>query len=250
MSSKEPFKKLVHQGMVLGSDGQKMSKSRGNVVNPDDVIKEYGADALRLYELFKGPIDQSLPWSDNGLAGAKRFIQRVYRLFTDEEMLAKIVDKEVTSLDYVYNYTIKKVTDDFEILHFNTAISQIMIYVNELYSAKEYNRKHLMTLIKLLSPVVPHVAQELYEISGEKGFIDFTSWPTYDESKLVKNEVVIAVSINGKTKATLEISKDESDQEKVLAQAKELEIVKRNLENKTIVKVIFVKNKILNIVVK
>ena len=250
VSSKEPFKKLVHQGMVLGSDGQKMSKSRGNVVNPDDVIREYGADALRLYELFKGPIDQSLPWSDNGLAGAKRFIQRVYRLFTDEEMLAKIVDKEVTSLDYVYNYTIKKVTDDFEILHFNTAISQIMIYVNELYSAKEYNRKHLMTLIKLLSPVVPHVAQELYEISGEKGFIDFTSWPTYDESKLVKNEVVIAVSINGKTKATIEINKDENDQEKVLAQAKELEIVKRNLENKTIVKVIFVKNKILNIVVK
>lgn len=249
-SCKEPFKKLYHQGMILGSDGQKMSKSRGNVVNPDDVINEFGADSLRLYELFKGPLNQSLPWSNNGLAGAKRFIQRVYRLFSDEEYLVKWTDEEVKSLDYIYNYTVKKVTADYESLSFNTAISQLMIFVNELYNSPKLNRTYMLGLVKMLFPVVPHVGEELFNMMGGNGFIDFESWPTYDDNKTVQNTVVIAVSVNGKTRGTLEVTRDENDQNKVLALASEIDAVKRNLDGKTIVKVIFVKNKILNIVVR
>lgn len=246
----EPFKKLRHQGMILGSNGLKMSKSLGNVVNPNDCVKEFGADSLRLYELFKGPIDQSLPWSDTGLSGANKFLNRVYRLFADENYKKLHTVKDDGKLDTIVHQTIKKVTDDYENLAFNTAISQIMILVNNLYQADSLYVPHLKVLAQLLAPICPHIASECFELLGEKEFIDFVKWPTYDEKKTIVSTKTIAISINGKLRGTIELPTDFDNQEEAVKKAKENENVKKFIEGKTIIKVIFVKNRIINIVVK
>ena len=247
VSSKEPFKKLFHQGMILGSNGEKMSKSRGNVVNPDDVVANYGADSLRLYEMFMGPLEASLPWSDTGLDGAKRYLDRVYRLFTEEENIKKFTSENDGKLDYIYNFTIKKITEDFEALRFNTAISQMMVFTNELYKAEKIYLPYLEGFLKTLACIAPHLGEELWQILGHKDLIDFEPWPSFDESKIVLSNVQIAVSVNGKLRATLDVSKD-LDDETVKKLAFELEAIKRHTEGKEIKKVIVVKNKIINIV--
>ena len=249
VSVKEPFKKLFHQGMILGSNGEKMSKSRGNVVNPDDVVKEYGADALRLYEMFMGPLEASLPWNDKGLEGSKRFIDRIYRIIDTDEMKNKFKDTNDGELDYVYNFTVKKVTEDFENLQFNTAISQMMIFINEVYKAKEIYRPYFEGFIKMFDCICPFVGEEIWSLLGHKDLITYEKWPTYNETKLVLNKIKIGVQVNGKLRDTIEILKD-SDDEKVKEQALNSLNVKKNIEGKTIVKVIVVKNRIVNIVVK
>ncbi len=248
VSCKEPFKRLFHQGMILGSNGEKMSKSRGNVINPDDIINQYGADALRLYEMFMGPLEASLPWSDTGLEGARRFIDRVYRMFTEDDFKAKFTDKNSGELDYIYNYTVKKVTNDFENLQFNTAISQMMIFVNELYKAKEIYYPYIENFVKMFDCICPFVGEEIWNILGHKNLITYEAWPTYDESKLVLNIVKMAVQVNGKLRDTIEVNLNEDD-EKVKTIALSSEAVKRHIEGKTIRKVIVVKNKIVSIVV-
>lgn len=251
-ASKEPFKRLFHQGMILGTDGNKMSKSAGNTVNPLDVIDEVGSDALRLYEMFKGPLDQSLPWNPSGTKAAFKFIDRVYRLYNGEANIT--IDDSVKmskEMEYVYNFTIKKVTEDYEILHFNTAISQIMIFVNEIYKQENVNKEILVTLCKLLNPITPCLASECYNILTSEDNIEFTSWPKYDETKLVKDEVTYAVSVNGKLRATLVLKRDltEEEIEQVKKDVLNLEEVKKYTEAKEIRKIIVVKNKIINIVI-
>ena len=248
VSTKEPFKKLFHQGMILGENGEKMSKSRGNVINPDDIVKNFGADSLRLYEMFMGPLEDSLPWSNKGLEGAKRFIERVFRLYTEDEFKKRVTKNNNGSLDYIYNYTVKKVTNDFENFQFNTAISQMMIFVNELYKANEIYEKYYVEFVKLFDCVCPFVGEEIWSILGHENLITYEKWPTYDESKLVLNVIKIAVQVNGKLRDTIEINKDE-DEEKVKEIALKSENVIRHTEGKTIKKVIYVKNKIVNIVV-
>ncbi len=247
VSSKEPFKKLFHQGMILGENGEKMSKSRGNVINPDDIVNQYGADALRLYEMFMGPLEASLPWSNKGLEGSKRFIDRVYRVFEEDGLKSKIVETNNHSLDYVYNYTVKKVTNDFENLQFNTAISQMMIFVNELYKADEIYIEYLKGFVKMFDCICPFVGEEIWSLLGNKDLITYEKWPTYDESKLVLNKVKIAVQVNGKLRDTIEIEKD-LDDEKVKEIAFSSANVKRFTDGKNIKKVIVVKNRIVNIV--
>ena len=244
----EPFKKLYHQGMILGENGEKMSKSRGNVVNPDDVVKQYGADALRLYEMFMGPLDASLPWSTSGLEGAKKFIDRVYRLLISEEYASKIVDTNDLELEKIYHKTVKKVTEDYEKMAFNTAISQMMIFINEAYKAKTLPREYALGFIKMLSPICPHVCEEMWNLYGNNDTIAYEPWPTYDEAKTVDLEIEMAVQVNGKLRATLKIEKD-ADQEVVKTKALELPNVIANTQGKQIRKIIVVPNRIVNIVV-
>ena len=233
--------------MILGSNGEKMSKSRGNVINPDEVVENYGADSLRLYEMFMGPLEASLPWSDTGLDGAKRYLDRVYRLFTENEFTCKFTSENDGKLDYIYNFSIKKITNDFESLGFNTAISQMMVFTNELYKAEKIYIPYLEGFVKTLACIAPHLGEELWQLLGHKGLIDFESWPSYDESKIVLDTVKIAVSVNGKLRDTLDVSVDASEEElKALAFASEA--VKRHIEGKEIKKVIVVKGKIINIV--
>ena len=248
VSSTEPFKKLFHQGMILGPNGEKMSKSRGNVINPDDIIEQYGADTLRLYEMFMGPLEASLPWSKTGLEGSRKFIDRVYRIFENPEMTSKFVTTNDGSLDYIYNVTVKKVTQDFENLQFNTAIAQMMIFINEVYKAKKIYVPYLENFIKMFACLCPFVGEEIYHtFLHHEELITFAPWPTYDESKTVLSNVKMAVQINGKVRDTIEVSKDEDD-EKVKEIALSSENIKRNLEGKTIKKIIVVKNKIVSIV--
>ena len=244
----EPFKKLYHQGMILGENGEKMSKSRGNVVNPDDVVKQYGADALRLYEMFMGPLDAALPWSTSGLEGAKKFIDRVYRLLISEEYASKIVDTNDLELEKIYHKTVKKVTEDYEKMAFNTAISQMMIFINEAYKAKTLPREYALGFIKMLSPICPHVCEEMWNLYGNNDTIAYEPWPTYDEAKTIDLEIEMAVQVNGKLRATLKIEKD-ADQEVVKARALELPNVIANTQGKQIRKIIVVPNRIVNIVV-
>ncbi len=247
VSSKEPFKRLFHQGMILGENGEKMSKSRGNVINPDEIVTKYGADSLRLYEMFMGPLEASLPWSNNGLEGSRRFIERVFRLVDDETLKSKIVPTNSGELDYIYNFTVKKVSADFEALQFNTAISQMMIFVNELYKVKTIYKDYFEGFIKMFDCICPFVGEEIWNKLGHENLITFEPWPTFDETKLVLNDVKMAVQINGKLRDTIIVKKDEDD-EKVKELALNSENVKRNLEGKTIKKVIVVKNKIVSIV--
>ena len=247
VSCKEPFKRLFHQGMILGENGEKMSKSRGNVINPDEIVSKYGADSLRLYEMFMGPLEASLPWSNNGLEGSRRFIERVFRLVDEPTMKAKLSDTNSGELDYIYNFTVEKVSKDFEALQFNTAISQMMIFVNELYKAKTIYKPYFEGFIKMFDCICPFVGEEIWSMLGHKDLITYEPWPTFDASKLVLNTCKIAIQVNGKLRDTLEISKDEDD-EKVKELALNSENVKRNIEGKTIKKIIVVKNKIVNIV--
>lgn len=243
----EPFERLYHQGMILGDNNEKMSKSRGNVVNPDDVIAKYGTDSLRMYEMFIGPLDASLPWSNSGLDGAKRWLDRVERLFSDEDLLAKHSNKNSGELDYSYNYLVKKVSEDFENLHFNTAISQMMVFINDCYKAKSLYIPYLEGFTKLFSCVCPHLGEEIWERLGHEELITYASWPTADENKLVLDEVNIALQVNGKLRAVIQVSKTATKAE-LEAIALENEDVKRHIEGKTIRKVIVVPGKIVNIV--
>ena len=242
--TREPFKKLVHQGMILGSNGEKMSKSRGNVVNPDDIVRDYGADSLRVYEMFMGPLCDSKPWSETGIEGAKRFIDRFFRLFSDT---SKICDNPNPNLEKEYHKTVKKVTSDYEKLSFNTAISQLMIFVNAAYKEAFVPKEYAEGIIKLLNPVAPHVTEELWNILGHDKTIANEPWPTYDEEKTVDNTINLPIQINGKLKGTIEVELDLPEEAiKTLAHEK----VANLLEGKNIVKEIYVKNKIYNIVVK
>ena len=245
--TKEPFKKLVHQGMILGENGIKMGKRFPEfVVNPSDIVRDYGADTLRLYEMFMGPLEVSKPWSKSGVEGAKRFVQRVWNFFTVPENLTDDNDGALTK---VYHQTVKKVTNDFESLAFNTAISQMMIFVNEVYKNGKCPREYAEGLIKLLSPITPHVCEEIWEVLGHSETIAYESWPTYDEAHLVENTVEIVVQVNGKIKAKLNVAVG-APKDEVIAMAMSDAKVSEAVEGKNIVKQIYVPNKLVNIVAK
>lgn len=248
----EPFKKLRHQGIILGADGEKMSKSRGNTVSPDEVINEYGADALRLYELFKGPLDQGLPWNPNGPSGARKFIERIYRLYVDDSLRSRWTKDDYAPLDTIYNQTIEKVTHDFEDLHFNTAIASLMVLVNEFYRAERLPVSMLEGLAKMIAPICPHLGEEIWSLMGHKDLIDFEAWPKADSSKSQANEVIYAVEVNGKVRAKVpfKVNATKEELEEFKKSCYEIETVKKFTEEKTIVKTIVVPNKIVNIVVK
>lgn len=248
--TKEPFQKLVNQGMILGSNHEKMSKSKGNVVNPDDIVEQYGADTLRLYEMFMGPLDASIPWSEEGLGGAHKFINRVWNLLIDENdnLRDRVTTINNHDLDKIYNETVKKVTEDYEAMHFNTAISQLMVFVNNAYKADSLPLEYVEGLVKLLSPVVPHIIEELWSKLGHVGSIAYAKWPTYDESKLVEDVVEIVVQINGKVRQHLQVSKDAS-REELQALALNDERIKQELADKEVKKVIAVPGKLVSIVV-
>ncbi|MBR3819455.1 MAG: leucine--tRNA ligase [Clostridia bacterium] len=244
---KEPFKKLVHQGMILGSNGIKMGKRFPEfVVNPSDIVRDYGADTLRLYEMFMGPLEASKPWNNQGVEGAKRFLSRVWNFFTDE---TKINDSKYAELEKIYNVTIRKVSTDFENLAFNTAISQMMIFVNAVYKADSCPKEFAEGFIRVLSPIAPHICEEIWEIFGHTETIAFESWPTYDEAKCVDDEVEIAVQINGKVREKLVISA-EATQEEAIAAAKANEKIAAAIDGMTIVKELYVKGRLVNIVVR
>ncbi|HZJ87167.1 MAG TPA: leucine--tRNA ligase [Erysipelothrix sp.] len=246
VDTKEPFEKLFHQGMILGDNNEKMSKSRGNVVNPDDIVESHGADALRLYEMFMGPFDGAIPWSPKGLDGIKRWIDRVYRLFVEMDVIVEENDGE---MDYVYHSSVKKVTEDLDNFGFNTAISQLMIFVNEAYKTQKVYKGHALGFIKMFATYAPHLGEELYEmISGEKG-VSYTSWPTYDEEKLKLDEVEIVAQVNGRVRAKF-MAPSDLDEESLKELVHQQDNIKRYTEGKTIVKEIVIKNKIVNIVVK
>lgn len=254
--TREPFQKLFNQGMILaeGKDGrpEKMSKSKGNVVNPDDIIVSHGADTLRVYEMFMGPLDASIAWSENGLDGSRRFLDRVYRLFVDEEtgkVNDKVQDKDNAELEVSYNYTVKKVSEDIEILGFNTAISQLMVFVNDCYKAEYIPRKYVLGFIQLLAPFAPHLAEEMWEIYGNTESISYVPWPTFDESKLVSDTVEIVVQLMGKVKAKLDVKKDltPAELEQIVLANEE---VKELIEGKQVMKVIVVPGRLVNIVAK
>lgn len=248
----EPFKKLRHQGIILGADGEKMSKSRGNTVSPDEVINEYGADALRLYELFKGPLDQGLPWNPNGPSGARKFIERIYRLYVDDSLRSRWTKDDYAPLDTIYNQTIEKVTHDFDDLHFNTAIASLMVLVNEFYRAERLPVSMLEGLAKMIAPICPHLGEEIWSLMGHKDLIDFEAWPKADSSKSQANEVIYAVEVNGKVRAKIpfKVNATKEELEEFKKSCYEIETVKKFTEGKTIVKTIVVPNKIVNIVVK
>ena len=242
---KEPFAKLRHQGMILGPNGEKMSKSKGNVINPDDMVKEYGADSLRVYEMFMGPIDAAKPWDPNGIDGSKKFLDKVWRLYTESN---KIQNAENKNLEKAYHYTVKKVTNDYETMNFNTAISQMMIFINSVNKENIFPIEYAEGFLKLLNPVAPHITEELWNISLEhNNTISYEKWPKYDESKTVNDEITLPIQFNGKLKTTITISSDE-DEESV--KNKVHNAIDSKLDGKFIVKEIYVKNKIYNIVVK
>lgn len=249
--TKEPFMKLVNQGMILGSNHEKMSKSKGNVVNPDDIVDQYGADTLRLYEMFMGPLEESVPWDEKGLHGANKWVQRVWRLLMDDnnhlrDRVSTFNDGKLTK---VYNQTVKKVTEDYERMHFNTAISQLMVFVNEAYKVDDLPVEYMKGFIKMIAPIMPHMAEELWSQFGESDTITYQPWPTYDPKALVEDEVEMIVQVNGKVRAKIEMAKDtDRDEAQQLALANEH--VKKFTEGKDIKKVIVVPNKIVNIVAK
>jgi leucyl-tRNA synthetase len=249
VQTKEPFQRLFNQGMILGENNEKMSKSKGNVVNPDQIVASHGADTLRLYEMFMGPLDASVAWSTNGLDGARRFLDRIWRLLISEdgELSSKVADGHEEALEKVYHQTVKKVTEDMEALHFNTAISQLMVFINEAYKADFISKSFAEGFIKLLSPIAPHLAEELWEKFGHTGTITYEAWPTFDESKLVDNEVEIVVQVNGKVKTKMLVAKDASREELEGIALKD-GTVQEFIEGKTIRKVIAVPGKLVNIV--
>ncbi|HWJ79652.1 MAG TPA: leucine--tRNA ligase [Niallia sp.] len=249
--TKEPFQKLFNQGMILGENNEKMSKSKGNVVNPDEIVESHGADTLRLYEMFMGPLDAAIAWSTNGLDGARRFLDRIWRLLVDENgvLNLKVQDvEESKELDKIYHQTVKKVTEDFEGLRFNTAISQMMVFINECYKAEVLPKKYVEGFIKMLSPICPHVTEELWQIvTNSNETISYQAWPAYDEAKLVDDEVEIVVQINGKVKAKLMVPAD-ANKDALEQIAMEASQIKEQIDGKTVRKVIAVPGKLVNIV--
>ncbi|MBW0767787.1 leucine--tRNA ligase [Mammaliicoccus lentus] len=247
--TKEPFQKLYNQGMILGEGNEKMSKSKGNVVNPDDIVKSHGADTLRLYEMFMGPLDAAIAWSENGLDGSRRFLDRIWRLLVTEEnqITDKVVDEQTPELDKVYNQTVKKVTEDFDTLNFNTAISQMMVFINDCYKQDKLSKAYVEGFVKMLSPIAPHISEELWTKLGHDDTIAYEKWPTFDPSLLVDNEVEIVIQVNGKLKEKTKVSKDLSKEE-MEQFALEIDKVKQAIEGKTVRKVIAVPQKLVNIV--
>lgn len=249
--TKEPFQKLFNQGMILGEGNEKMSKSKGNVINPDDIVQSHGADTLRLYEMFMGPLDATIAWSEKGLDGSRRFLDRVWRLMVNEDgtLSSKIVTTNNKSLDKVYNQTVKKVTEDFETLGFNTAISQLMVFINECYKVDEVYKPYIEGFVKMLAPIAPHIGEELWSKLGHEESITYQPWPTFDEALLVDDEVEIVVQVNGKLRAKIKIAKDTSKEE-MQEIALSNDNVKASIEGKDIMKVIAVPQKLVNIVAK
>ncbi|MDR4982635.1 leucine--tRNA ligase [Bacillus cereus] len=245
--TKEPFQQLFNQGMILGENNEKMSKSKGNVVNPDDIVASHGADTLRLYEMFMGPLDASIAWSENGLDGARRFLDRVWRLFVQDngELSEKITDAPNKNLEKAYHQTVKKVTEDYAELRFNTAISQMMVFINDAYKAETLPKEYVEGFVKMIAPVAPHIGEELWSKLGYSETITYASWPTFDESKLVEDEVEIVVQIMGKVRAKLTMSKDASKEE---MEQLALEAIQEQIEGKTVRKVIVVPGKLVNVV--
>ena len=242
---KEPFKKLVHQGMILGENGIKMGKRYPEyVVNPSDIVKQYGADTLRLYEMFMGPLEASKPWNSKGVEGAKKWLERVYRILIESDKLSNTNSHE---LDYIYNQTVKKVTNDFETLGFNTAISQMMVFINECYKVNSIYKPYAQGLIQMLSCICPHIGEEMWQLLGHEESIAYEPWPIYDESKLVSSTFTCVVQVNGKVRGKFDVPTD-TDQEELKEKALSLESVKKQIDGKTIRKIIVVKGKIVNIV--
>ncbi|MCQ6266645.1 leucine--tRNA ligase [Fictibacillus sp. WQ 8-8] len=250
VSTKEPFQRLFNQGMILGENNEKMSKSKGNVVNPDEIVASHGADTLRMYEMFMGPLDASIAWSTTGLDGSRRFLDRVWRLLVADngELNTSIQDQHGTdSFERVYHQTVKKITEDFEGLRFNTGISQLMVFVNEANKQNVLPKYAAEGFVKLLSPIAPHIAEELWEKLGHSGSIAYESWPVWDEAKLVEKEVEIVVQINGKVKAKLSVPADITREDMEQA-AMDSDAVQSSIEGKTVRKVIAVPGKLVNIV--
>ena len=250
----EPFKKLFHQGLILGEDGEKMSKSRGNVVNPDDIVKNYGADALRMYLMFLGPLEASKPWSTKNIEGVFRFLKRVWRVVIDENTGAlspKFNDTaaEDPALVRELHKTIKKVTDDIEALRFNTAISQMMIFLNAWEKSPAFTRATASAFVQLLNPLAPHIGEELWQRLGHTGPVSDAPWPTFDESKLVEDTVEIPLQVNGKVRATVVIAKT-ATREEMLDLAYSHPDVKKFIDGKEVAKEIVVPGKLVNIAVK
>lgn len=248
--TKEPFHKLVNQGMILGTNHEKMSKSKGNVINPDEIVNAYGADTLRIYEMFMGPLDASKPWSTEGISGAHKWLDRVWRLMIDDNnhLRDRVTTVNDHKLDKIYNETVKIVTDDMTNLRFNVAISQMMVFVNEAYKADNLPIIYMEGLVKMLSPIAPHITEELWQLLGHTETITYAQWPTFDESKLVVDEVELAVQVNGKVRSHIKVAtKATKDEIEKIALADEN--VKMHLQDVTVRKVIVIPNKIVNIVV-
>ncbi|MNW33749.1 Leucine--tRNA ligase [compost metagenome] len=251
VSTKEPFHKLVNQGMILGTNNEKMSKSRGNVINPDEIVNEFGADTLRVYEMFMGPLEATKPWNANGVEGTHRFLSRVWRLFVGEngKLNDKIADQGGSDdFKRTWHKTIKKVTEDFEALRFNTAISQLMIFINEAYKTDVLPKAAAENFVQMLSPLAPHIAEELWERLGHKDSVTYEPWPAYEEAWTIDSEVEIVVQVNGKIVDRTKISKD-LDQAAMQEHSMNLPNVKQAVEGKTIRKVVAVPGKLVNIVV-
>ena len=248
--TKEPFQKLVNQGMILGSNHEKMSKSKGNVVNPDDIVAAFGADTLRVYEMFMGPLTQSKPWSEEGITGSRRWLDRVWRLLIDDE--GQVRDHVTTynpgDLDKIYHQTVKKVTDDLENMHFNTAISQMMVFINDAYKADALPIAYMKGFVQLLAPFAPHLAEELWVLLGNKASLSYVTWPVYDQKQLVDDTVEIIFQVNGKVRGKATVARD-IDQDSMIAAAKLDDNVQNFMSGKTIRKVIAIPGKFVNIVV-
>jgi leucyl-tRNA synthetase len=243
VSSSEPFKKLVHQGMILGEDGEKMSKSRGNVINPDIIVAEYGADTLRAYEMFMGPLEKDKPWSTTAVEGVYRFLQRAWRMFD------AIGEQEPTSEDLkITHQTIKKVTEDIENFKFNTAISQMMVFVNHMTALDKKPRAALKPFVQLLAPIAPHIAEELWSRLGEKSVLCYEPWPEHDPALAKSDKITIAVQVLGKMRGTIEVESG-CEQGVIEKLAKEITTVANHLKDKSITRVIYVKDKIINFIV-
>ncbi|MBI4925165.1 MAG: class I tRNA ligase family protein, partial [Bdellovibrio sp.] len=255
VSCDEPFKKLTHQGMILGEDGEKMSKSRGNVINPDEVVKKHGADTLRLYEMFMGPLDKDKPWSTTAIEGVYRFLHRVWRVFVDEEdndlKLSKNISEDNPSLETlkIFHQTIKKVTEDIENCRFNTAISQMMIFINHMTVLSKKPKLCLKPFVQLLNPFAPHLAEELWALLDEKTSLSFKSWPAYDPELAKEEKITIVIQVMGKTRGIIAVER-ETDQKTIEKLAKAIPTIINQLNGKEIQKVIFVKDKIINFIVK
>ena len=252
VSTKEPFKKLFNQGMILGSDGTKMSKSRGNVINPDETVDMYGSDSLRIYEMFMGPLDKGKPWSTTGLQGCSRFIKKLWSVLVDDDgNVSKNVcdDAADNETNQMLHQMIMKVSDNLENLHFNTCVSEFMIFTNHIQSLEKLNRDLIKSFIILINPFMPHLAQEFWELIGESNELSYEAWPSYDENVAQLDIITIAVQINGKRRSEIQISRNESDYD-VISKAKNDEKVSTYLTESEIVKEIYIKEKIVNIVIK
>ena len=248
VSNEEPFQKLAHQGMILASDGQKMSKSRGNVINPEEMREKHGADVLRCFILFLGPLERDKPWQENGIEGVQRFLDRLWRICTDDQGKAQVDDTEpALELNRLLHKTIKKVGEDIEALSFNTAISTMMILLNEIYKSGQRPRKVLLTLSQLLAPFAPHLCEEIWNLLGGAGLVALADWPKHDSNLTVDSQVTIGVQINGKSRGTIEIAK-EATESQAIEIAKASESVRNALTGKTIDKVIYKAGRILNII--